>query len=234
MEDFRLAILASGEGSTGEVLFDKATLVVVSNSQAPVLERIKRYNKEYKHRLNFELVSRAAFRDRAEFGQALFKVLKKYQINFISQNGWTVYTPENVLSFYKGRIINSHPGPLDPGYPDFGGAKMNDLVVHSAVIYFASHISRPFKTEVCLHQVSREFDKGDLVAFREVDILKEDSPECLQQRVKNVERELLRDFWSKVEETGEIKTIQRKERVIHPGEELILEEAKKQAIEKYG
>lgn len=234
MKDFRLALLVSGEGSTGEVLFDKATLVVVSNPQAGIIERIRKYNKEHNHRLNFELVSRAAFRDRAEFGQALFKVLKKYQINFISQNGWTVYTPENVLSGYRGKIINSHPGPLDPGYPDFGGAKMNNLLVHQAVIYFASHISRPFKTEVCLHQVSREFDKGELVAFREVDILKEDSPESLQQRVKDVERELLRDFWSEVEKTGEIKTIQRKDRVIKASEEPILEQAKKQAIEKYG
>lgn len=233
MKDFKLAILASGEGSTGEVLFDKATLVVVSNSQAPALERIKRYNKEHRYRLNFELVSRAAFRDRAEFGQALFKVLKKYQINFISQNGWTVYTPENVLSFYKGRIINSHPGPLDPGYPDFGGAKMNDLVVHQAVIYFKKHIDRPFKTEITLHQVTREFDKGEIVAFREVDVLDQDSPEILQQRVKEVERELLKDFWSEVEETGEIKTVKREDRVIHPGEEQILEEAKRQAIEKY-
>lgn len=230
---FRLAILASGEGSTGEVLFDKATLLVVSNSQARVLERINKYNKEHRYRLNFELVSRAAFRDRAEFGQALFKVLKKYQINFISQNGWTVYTPENVLSFYKGRLINSHPGPLDPGYPDFGGKGMNDLVIHGAVIYFAKHTSRDFKTEITLHQVTREFDKGEIVAFREVDILKEDNPESLQQRVKNVERELLRDFWSEVEKTGEIKTIKKDTRVIKPGEEPILEEAKRAAIEKY-
>lgn len=233
VKPFNLAILASGEGSTGEVLFDKANLVIASNPQAGIIDRIKKYNQKNNNRLSWETVSRAAFRDRAEFGQALIRVLKKYHINFISQNGWTVFTSENILNEYKGRIINSHPGPLDLGYPDFGGKGMNDLAVHSAAIYFKKNIKRDFKTEICLHLVTSEFDKGELVGFREVDVSNSDTPQILQQRVKEAERELLKDFWGKVEKEGEIKVIKREKRVIQKGEEEVLKEAKQAAYEKY-
>lgn len=233
MNQFNLAILASGEGSTGEVLFDKATVVIVSGMGTGIVERVKKYNSEHENRLKWELISRTGYRDRFEFGFALLRVLKRHKINFISQNGWTVFTPENVLNVYQGKIINSHPGPLDPGYLDFGGKGMNDLAVHKAVLLFKKHVNRPFKSEICLHKVTNEFDKGDLVAFKEVEVLDRDSPESLQARVKQAERELLIEFWSKVEKEGKIEPIQREKRVILPGEENILEQAKRVAIAEY-
>ncbi|MBI2022497.1 hypothetical protein HYS97_01465, partial [Candidatus Daviesbacteria bacterium] len=154
-------------------------------------------------------------------------------INFISQNGWTVYTPENVLTEYEGRIINSHPGPLDAPYADFGGAKMNDLVVHAAAIHFFNNVLRPFKTEINLHFVTKDFDKGEVVARREVEVYPADTPRILQQRVKVAERELLRVFWKRISLSQKIKPIKRDERVIKEGEEKSLEEAKRQAIKKW-
>lgn len=230
---FNLAILASGEGITGEALFDRASLVIVSNPQAGILQRLKDYNAKSEKKLAWQVLSRGGFRDRQEFGMALFKVLRTHKINFISQNGWTVFTPENIITTFRNKIINSHPGPLDPGHLDFGGKGMNDLVVHAAVIYFKKNVIRDFKTEISLHKVTSEFDKGDLVGFREVEIMDDDTPETLQTRVKEVEIELLKDFWTEVEKSGEIKVIQREKRVILPGEEAILEEAKRVGIEKY-
>lgn len=228
----KLAILASGNGSTAEVIFDLASLIIVSDPNAGVLQRLEKY--EQSSSLPHVILDRNNFKTREEFGQALLKVLEEHQIDFISQNGWTVYTPENVVDAFRGRIVNAHPGPLDPGYPDFGGPKMNDLVVHQAVINFTNKVNRLCNTEIDLHLVTEEFDKGELVAIKEVEVNKTDTAEELQQRVKEAEKELLVEFWSKVEKTGEIETIQREERVIKPGEEQLLEEAKEEAIEENG
>lgn len=230
--NFRLAILASGKGITGEAIFDLASLVIVSNSKAGIIQRIKDFN-EKGNNLKYMVLERSKFKDRFEFGEALLKILEEHNINFISQNGWTVYTPENVLKEFEGRIINAHPGPLDSGYPDFGGKGMNDLAIHKAVIYFINHIERPFKTELTLHMVTSEFDKGELVGIREVEVFKNDTPEILQERVKEEEKKFFHEFWSKVKMDGKIIPIKRENRVILPKEEKILEEAKKKAIQEY-
>ncbi len=233
MNDFKLAVLASGEGSTGEVLFDIASLVIVSNPEAGIIKRVKEHNKNSGKNLPCIILNRSEYPTKEDFGKALLKVLNENKINFISQNGWTVFTPENVLEEFEGRIINAHPGPLDSGHLDFGGKGMNDLAVHATAIDFFQKTKRPFKTEVTLHKVTNEFDKGDVVAFKEVEILPGDTPGTLQQRLKIAERKLLKEFWDAVSRNGEIKKIEREKRVILPGEEKILEEAKKRAIAEY-
>ena len=142
----KLAIFASGTGSTAEVIFDKASLVITNNPQAGVIERAKRAGVPVK------VVTRAG-KSLEQFGEELLAVLKKHQIEFISQNGWELLTPSNVIKKFEGKIVNNHPAPLDPGYPDFGGKGMKGLAVHQAVLNFAKVLNRPFKTEICLHTI---------------------------------------------------------------------------------
>lgn len=224
MDKFKLAIFASGIGSTAEVLFDLASLVITNNPKAGIMERAKNAG------VSVEIVEREG-KSLEEFGEELLWVLKKHQIEFISQNGWELLTPVNVIKEYEGKITNNHPAPLDPGYPDFGGKGMKGLAVHQAVLNFAKAVNRPFNTEIDIHLITEEFDKGELVAMREVEIMPNDTAETLQLRLKEVEKQLIRDFWDEVEETGKIEVIKRDERVIKPGEEKLLEEAKTQALQ---
>ena len=219
----KLAIFASGIGSTAEAIFDKASLVVTNNTNAGIIEKAKKAG------VPVEIVTREG-KSLEQFGEELFKVLKKYDIEFVSQNGWELLTPTNVIKAYEGKITNNHPAPLDPEYPDFGGKGMKGLAVHQAVLNFAKVVNRPFKTEIDIHLVTEEFDKGELVAIREVEVKSDDTPETLQTRVKEVEKQLMRDFWDEVEETGKIDIIKRSERVILPGEEKLLETAKQEAL----
>lgn len=219
----KLAIFASGIGSTAEIIFEKASLIVTNNPKAGIIERARNTG------LEVEVVEREG-KSLDQFGEELLEVLKKHQIEFISQNGWELLTPPNVVKAYKGKITNNHPAPLDPGYPDFGGKGMKGLAVHQAVLNFAKAVNRTFKTEIDIHLVTEEFDKGELVAIREVEILDDDTAESLQKRLKEVEKKLMKDFWDEVEETGKIEIIKRSERVVRSGEEGILEEAKKKAI----
>lgn len=219
----KLAILASGTGSTAEAIFDKASLVITNNPHAGIIERAKKFG------LPVEIAERNG-KSLEEFGEELLQVLKKYDIEFISQNGWELLTPVSVVKAFEGRITNNHPAPLDPGFPDFGGKGMKGLAVHQAVLNFAHSVKRPFKSEIDIHLVTEEFDKGELVAIHEVEIKDGDTAESLQMRLKEVEKQLIKDFWDEVEETGEIEVIHRKDRVVLSEEVAILEKAKASAV----
>ncbi len=240
MGKLNLAILASGSGSTAEPLFDIASLIITNNPNAGIIQLAENSKvdcivlsrKEYLvYKSDGEIDQDAS---RVKYGQSLLAAFRIYDIHFISQNGWSVMTPANVIAGFKDKIINSHPAPLDPGYPDFGGVGMHGLAVHAAVLNFKRLINRPFNyTEVCLHFVTDEYDKGQAVAATLVPFLDGDTPESLQARVKEAEKVQNKQFWTQVFQTGAINPIHRTQRLILPGEEAILEEAKRQAIAQY-
>lgn len=240
MEKIRLAVLASGSGSTGEVVFDKAVVVITNNPDAGVIERAKRYDipcvvlKRVDYRVLDEKNGINQEASRLKYGEALIEVFRKYGVDFVGQHGWSILTPENVTETFADHIINAHPAPLDPGYPDFGGQGMHGLAAHATVLNFAKMIDRPFWTEVTLHKVSEKYDKGELLAYSVVEIKEGDTPEDLQERVKEVEKRQNADFWNRVEQTGKLpQVIQRPSRLILTGEEEFLAEAKRLAIEQY-
>lgn len=240
MNNFHLAILASGSGSTSEPLFELASLIITNNPNAEIIEKAKLARvdcivlsrKDYFVYLpNGEIDQEAS---RVKYGQSILAAFRIYEIDYVSQNGWSVMTPMNVIQQFAGKIINSHPAPLDPGFPDFGGVGMHGLAVHAAVLNFKKMVGRPFNyTEVCLHQVNEEYDKGQAVAATLVPFIEGDTPESLQQRVKEVEKDQNQKFWKQVQSSGQINSIQRTQRLILPGEEIILEEAKRRAILEY-
>lgn len=241
MGKLNLAILASGSGSTAEPLFESASLIVTNNENAGIRERAQRSGidcivlsrKEYLvYKPNGEIDQEAS---RIKYGQSLLAAFRIYEVTHISQNGWSIMTPINVLQAFSDKVINSHPAPLDPGFSDFGGIGMHGLAVHAAVLNFKRMINRPFEyTEVVLHQVTPEYDKGLAVAATLVPIDPNDTPESLQQRVKEAEKIQNKNFWNQVQQSGGvIKPIYRTQRLIYPVEEPILEEAKRRAIAQY-
>lgn len=219
----RLAIFASGTGSTAEVLFKYASVVLTNIPDAGVVERAKNAG------VPVEIVERDGL-SLEQFGEKILDVLSKYEFDFISQNGWEALTPANVCERYAGKITNNHPAPLDPGYPDFGGKGMKGLAVHQAVLNFSKKIQRPFNSEICIHLVNEELDKGGLLAVMPVQVKQGDDAQVLQDRVKEVEKGLIADFWGKVESTMVLTPIQRGERLILPEEVSLLELSKAEAV----
>lgn len=226
MGNLKLAVLASGKGSTAQVLFKYASVVLTNNPEAGVIEKAK------KAEVPVEIVEKNGL-NLEQFGEKILEILSKYTFDFISQNGWEMITPANVCKKYKGAITNNHPAPLDPGHPDFGGKGMKGLVVHQAVLNFFHSVKRPFNSEICIHLVDEELDKGNLLAYEPVEILENDIPESLQARVKEVEKKLIAKFWDKVEMVRALVPIQRPKRLILPEEFGILDEAKADAIAQF-
>lgn len=219
----KLAIFASGTGSTAEVLFKYASVVLTNVPNAGVIKKAKIAG------IPVEVVEKDGM-NLDQYGEKILDVLSKYSFDFISQNGWEMITPRNVCEEFAGKITNNHPAPLDPGYPDFGGKGMKGQVVHQAVLNFSKKMDREFKSEICIHLVNEELDKGGLLAFEPVEILDGDTAESLQERVKEVEKVLIAEFWEGIEKAGDLVPLQRNERVIKEEEFGILEEAKREAI----
>jgi len=85
--------------------------------------------------------------------------------------------PEN----YIGRVVNIHPSLL----PKYGGKGMYGLQVHKAVIANEEKVSG-----CTVHVVDNEYDHGTIIGQKEVPVLSDDTPESLQARVQEAEREL--------------------------------------------
>jgi phosphoribosylglycinamide formyltransferase-1 len=172
------------------------------------------------------------FSSREEFGKKIIEECKKRGVEFIGQYGWLCLTPENVIKEFEGMIVNQHPGPLDPGRPDFGGKGMFGRAVHAARLEFVKRTNRDYWTEAVSHRVTAEYDQGAVLNAVKVPIERDDSVEKLQDRVLRFEYDVqiktLQDFAD-----GNVKEITRDEPLVRPEEYGILEECKREAIEKY-
>lgn len=164
----RLAIFISGGGTTAEAIIKACKngelqgispcLVISSRKNAGGINITKGLG------IPTFVVGPKKYKTSKQFGEALLALLKKYQIDIISQNGWLPLTPTNVVTAYRGKIINQHPGPLDPGRKyDFGGKGMYGARVIGARLIYSWLTKRDFWTEATTHLVTDKYDEGNLL-----------------------------------------------------------------------
>jgi phosphoribosylglycinamide formyltransferase-1 len=150
-EKFRIAILASGNGSNAENIVkhfsDKQKFVIeliASNKKdAFVLERAKNLN------IPAYVFSKADM----ENGNLEKKFIEN-KIDFIVLAGFLLKIPERLITKFENRIINIHPALL----PKFGGKGMYGDNVHKAV-----KESGAKETGISIHLVNEDFDKGRII-----------------------------------------------------------------------
>jgi phosphoribosylglycinamide formyltransferase 1 len=170
-----LALFISGGGSTAQAVIRSCqngllqglihpVLVISSNPNAGGIQKAKSLG------IPVEIVQKEKYQDHVAFGVRLLSLLSQYNVDFISQNGWMPLTPKNVIEKYDKKIINQHPGPLDPGRLDFGGKGMYGARVTSARIIYAmlAQEEHPY-TEATTHFVTEEFDNGDIIRVKQLE-----------------------------------------------------------------
>ncbi len=232
----RIALLISGNGTTAEQIIlavnsgtlkgIEPALVIASRDGIPGIERVMKagISKE-----DVVVIQPGDFENEKAFGEAIIKTCEARGVEFIGQYGWMQKTPRNVVERFRGMMVNQHLGPLDPGRPDFGGTGMYGRRVHAARLYFVRQTNHDFWTEATAQRVAVEFDGGAVLKRKQVLILPDDDVAALQERVLPVEHEVqietLHDF-----ATGQVKELKRETPLVLPGEETILEEAKRAAI----
>lgn len=255
--ELRLAMLISGGGTTMNSVLEACEReelvgvrpVVVISSDPSARGIIKARN----HNIPTFVVSRKGV-SRELFGEQLLSVLRDFQVDIVSQNGWLPLTPANVVSEYQtnNMIINQHPGPLDPGRGnDFGGKGMHGSAVMCArIAYLWMSSDRPC-TESTVHAVTNNLDEGDLISIVEmnlkipdyvIDLMDLDKPrhqQMLRFLTQEAQDELLPLEHSNVIAalskfgSGNATTFRRQEALV-PEEKLeVLEAAKKIAVDLY-
>ena len=113
--------------------------------------------------------------------ELLIQALVDNNVDLICLAGYMKLLPKSIVQQYKNRILNVHPALL----PQFGGKGFYGIKVHQAVI-----ASGAKESGVTVHFVDEEYDHGQIIAQEKIEVLNEDTPETLAERILKVEHEL--------------------------------------------
>lgn len=181
----RLAILASGAGTTAQAVIDacadgridgEVVLVVANNAGAAVLARAAAAGIPWRH------LSATTHPDPQALEQAMIDALRDAGVTHVLLAGYMKKLGQRVTAAYAGRIYNTHPALL----PAYGGRGMYGDRVHAAVLADAQT-----RSGATVHLVTDEYDAGPIVAAVEVPVLAGDDVASLGERVRAAERELV-------------------------------------------
>jgi phosphoribosylglycinamide formyltransferase 1 len=249
----KVAILISGGGTTAEavikacqskVLSGIEPVVISSNLQAKGNKRVKTLGAD------LYILDKDSFTSSEEFGKALYDLLYKLNADLISLQGWLHLIPKKIVQRYENRIINQHPGAIDPGREGFGGAGMSTPYrVNATLLAYNWMTGEEISAESNTHFVTEEFDMGDIIRIEKMKVPTKKKLVCISE-LRNNPAELIKkthkvqEKFYPVEYKNVIATLQLfsdgKARGLKRGKPLIpkeniplLKEAKKLATELF-
>ena len=183
----RIAVLVSGSGTNLQALIDawkdgaleggEISLVISSRQGVQAIERAKNAG------VKTITIERKKHADNSEFDNSIYTALSENNIDFVVLGGFLSVLGGKTLSAFKKRIINVHPALI----PSFCGKGFYGLRVHQAVLEYGVKV-----TGATVHFVNDVVDGGKIILQKAIDVLPDDTPESLQQRVmRECEWELL-------------------------------------------
>ncbi len=192
--EYRLAIFASGKGSTAETVLQRFTpdetkdvaVIITNNPQAGVLSIARNYN------VPVEIICCDRWRD----GDFINQILEEHNVNVIVELGYVKKLPIEVVRKYKDRSLNLHPALL----PKYGGKGMYGRYVHEAVAHAGDKISG-----FSLHRVEEDFDTGEVVYQRRVKLTNGATPNKISELVRQAERDYVAEAISNLLDEGVLK-----------------------------
>ena len=174
----KLAVLVSGGGTNLQAIIDaidagtitnaKIDVVISNNANAYALERAKN------HGIEGMCISPKSYENREQFNDALTQTIVDRGIDLVVLAGYLVIIPPQLLAAYKHRIINIHPSLI----PSFCRPGYYGLKVHEAALKRGVKV-----TGATCHFVDEGTDTGPIILQKAVEILSDDTPKSLQQRV---------------------------------------------------
>ncbi|MCA9160089.1 MAG: phosphoribosylglycinamide formyltransferase [Planctomycetales bacterium] len=182
MTRLRAAVLISGSGSTlanlieyqrrGELPIDFA-VVISSNPKAGGL----RYALQAS--IATEVVARKTFADQVAHSEQIFGLCRAHEVQLVVMGGYLEHL--GIPDDFANRVINIHPALI----PAFSGQGYYGLRVHTAAIEYGVKLSG-----CTVHFVDNQYDHGPIIAQRSCPVLDGDTPQDLQHRVGELERQL--------------------------------------------
>ena len=153
---------------TGRITNTQVVRVISNNKGAFALERAR--NKG----IDAVAVSPKDYEDRELFNEAFLKCVDEADPDLIVLAGFLVVLPPLMVTKYAGRIINIHPSLI----PSFCGKGYYGLKVHEAALARGVKV-----TGATVHFVDEGTDTGPIILQKAVEVLPDDTPKSLQQRV---------------------------------------------------
>ena len=178
VQQFRVAIFASGNGTNAEAIIKyfqshasiDIAMVLSNNKEARVLERAAKFNTP-----TFTF-NRSEFRE----SSYILSQLEHHKVTHIVLAGFMWLIPSYLVKAYPNRIVNIHPALL----PKYGGKGMYGMYVHEAV-----KINNESLTGITIHVVNERYDEGKILLQKSCTILPSDSPEDIANKVHALEHE---------------------------------------------
>jgi phosphoribosylglycinamide formyltransferase-1 len=174
----RVCVCVSGGGTNLQAIMDaidngkitnaKIVRVISNNKTAYALERATSHNIESK------AVSPKDYETRELFNEALLNSVDEAEPDLIVLAGFLVVIPPAMIRKYEGKIINIHPSLI----PSFCGTGYYGLKVHEAALERGVKV-----TGATVHFVDEGTDTGPIILQKAVEVLPNDTPKILQQRV---------------------------------------------------
>ena len=174
----RTAVLVSGGGTNLQAIIDANLLgeikncelaaVISSNPNAYALKRAG-YAK-----IPSYIVDKSIFPNRESFTEAIINKLNDLDIELVVLAGFMYILAPRFAKEFKNRVINIHPALI----PAFCGDGYYGIHVHEKVLEYGAKISG-----ATAHFVTEVADAGPIIIQKAVDVLEDDTPKTLQQRI---------------------------------------------------
>ena len=181
----RIAVLASGEGTTLQCIIDavhshtlnaEIALVISNNKISGALGRARASGLPAVH------LSGITHPDYAELDRAICSALVASRSDVVVLAGYIKKIGPLTLDRFSGAVLNTHPSLL----PRHGGRGMYGRRVYEAVI-----ASGDLETGVSVHLVDAEYDTGRVIAQTRLPVERNDTVQTLEVRVRSLERQFL-------------------------------------------
>ena len=182
---YNLAVLASGNGSNLQAIIDGTKTNLIPYSQVMIVISDKKsafaLNRAQNNNIENVFIDPKLFNNEFEYNNKILEIVKSRDIDLILLAGYLKIICEPLLDFYHNKILNIHPSLL----PKFGGAKMYGINVHKKVIK-----NKEKYTGCTVHIVTKDIDKGPIIAQKQIKVNDNDTPESLKHRILTYEHDL--------------------------------------------
>jgi len=174
----RIAVLVSGSGTNLQALLDAQKCGMISSGEIVVVisDRPGAYALKRAQAAGVKacLIDKKMIGNQQEFEAQLCKLLAKENIELIVLAGFLSILSADFTRRYEKRIINIHPALI----PAFSGPGFYGLRVHEEALKRGVKISG-----ATVHFVNEITDGGEIIAQQAVEVLPNDTPQTLQQRI---------------------------------------------------
>lgn len=174
----RVCVCVSGGGTNLQAIIDaidagkitnaQIVRVISNNKGAFALERARGKG------IDAVAISPKDYADRELFNEVFLQCVDEAEPDLVVLAGFLVVIPPVMIQKYERRIINIHPSLI----PSFCGTGYYGLKVHEAALARGVKV-----TGATVHFVDEGTDTGPIILQKAVEVLPDDTPKVLQQRV---------------------------------------------------